>query len=118
MTTVKVHHIALRTNNRRALERFYGKILGLRAIQKTKRSTWLDAGGTIVMIEKRERGEPAIAKKSRELIAFGVTKRVHDALKKKLVIEDATEFTSYFRDPDGRRIAVSHFRRNAPDDRR
>ena len=112
MLAVKVHHIALRTNRRRALERFYGETLGLPTIQKTTRSTWLDAGGTIVMIEKRGRGEPAIPKGSLELLAFAVTKRAHAALRKKLAIEASTEFTSYFRDPDGRRVAVSHYRRS------
>lgn len=114
MLVVRVHHIALRTNDRRALERFYRDILGLRTIQKTKRSTWLDAGGTILMIEERNRGEPGIAKGSLELVAFGVTKRLHAKLAKKLAIEASTEFTSYFRDPDGRRVAISHYqRRNA-----
>ncbi len=111
MLAVKVHHIALRTNDRRALERFYSDILGLPMIKRTKRSTWLDAGGTILMIEERERGEPVIAKGSLELVAFGVTKRVHAKLAKKLEVEASTEFTSYFRDPDGRRVAISHYRR-------
>lgn len=112
MARVKVHHIALRTRRRRALERFYGDVLGLPTIQRTKRSTWLDAGGTIVMIEARGHGEPDIAKGSLELIAFAVSKRAHAALAKKVAVEAATELTSYFRDPDGRRVAISHFRRD------
>lgn len=107
---MKIHHIALRTTRRRALERFYGELLGLRTMRKTKRSTWLDAGGTVLMIERRARGEPAVPRGSLELVAFGVSEREHVKLRKKISVEAETEFTSYFRDPDGRRVALSHFR--------
>ncbi len=111
MRAVNIHHIALRTTRRRALERFYGELLGLPTIRKTKRGTWLKAGRTILMIEPREKKEPAIAHGSLELVAFGASQRTHAALAKKLVIEASTEFTSYFRDPDGRRVAISHYDR-------
>jgi glyoxylase I family protein len=118
MPRVKVHHIALRTTRRRALERFYGELLGLPTIRKTKRSTWLDASGTIVMIEPRGKNEPAVPRGSLELVAFGASKRAHAVLVKKVAekfgseaIEASTDFTSYFRDPDGRRVAISHYPR-------
>lgn len=61
------------------------------------------------MIELRGKDEPDVARGSLDLVAFGASKRAHDALAKKIAVEASTDFTSYFRDPDGRRVAVSHF---------
>ena len=116
MRRVRIHHLALRTRKRRAVVRFYRDILGLPLIEETARSTWLDAAGAIVMIERRAPGEPEVPRNSLELVAFAVTAAEHAALRARLLrhrvaIEASTEFTSYFRDPDGRRVALSHFRR-------
>ena len=68
------------------------------------------------MIERRTKAEPEIAPESLELVAFAVSRAEHAALRARLArhrvtIEAETAFTSYFRDPDGRRVGVSHFRR-------
>ena len=96
--------------------RFYRDLLGLDPVAETPKSTWLDAGGALVMIERRARGEPDVPPGSLELVAFAVTRESHAKLRARLArhrvrIEAATDFTSYFRDPDGRRIAISHYRR-------
>jgi len=93
---------------------FYRDVLGLRVLSETARSTWLDAGGAILMIERRGPGEPAVPAGSLELVAFAVSRARHAALREVLArhrvrIEAATEFTSYFRDPDGRRVGLSHY---------
>jgi hypothetical protein len=65
-------------------------------------------GGAILMIERAARNEPPIPRGTKEFLCFGVkTKRDVSRFKARLQIEDETEFTVYFRDPDGRRVGVS-----------
>lgn len=111
----RVHHLALRTLHLSALERFYVDVVGLRVIARTApRSVWLAAGETVLMLELASPEEPAIAPRSLELIAFAVSEREKAALERALAergiaIEARTDFTVYFRDPDGRRVGASTF---------
>jgi hypothetical protein len=66
------------------------------------------------MLEQAEDGEPEILQASKELVAFGIEapdverwRRVLDA--NGIPVEGETAFTLYFRDPDGRRIGLSHY---------
>jgi catechol 2,3-dioxygenase-like lactoylglutathione lyase family enzyme len=112
---MRVHHIALRTRDLDKLERFYGGLLGLGIVRRHgTRSVWLDAAGTLVMIERAEAEEPPIAAGSMELVAFAADEHGRDAIEQSLgeagvPIESRTEHTLYFRDPDGRRVAVSSY---------
>jgi len=114
---MRVHHVALRTDDLARLERFYVDVLGFRVTQRSdERSVWLDAGEAIVMLERADAGEPKIPEGSREFLAFAIMADEKlfftDRLKAGGVsVEHATEFTIYFRDPDGRRIGLSHFSR-------
>jgi catechol 2,3-dioxygenase-like lactoylglutathione lyase family enzyme len=110
---MRLHHLALRTRDLAALERFYAGVLGLAVTQRTERSTWLDAAGTIVMLERATDDEPVPAPGSLELTCFAITPAERAAAAERLAaagvaIEAETEFTMYFRDPDGRRVGVSH----------
>ncbi len=112
---MRVHHLAFRTADLVRLERFYTDALGLSIARRDgERSVWLHAGGTIVMLEQADAGEPQVAPGSKELVAFAIEapdverwRRVLDA--NGIPIEEETAFTLYFRDPDGRRIALSHY---------
>lgn len=108
---MKIHHVALRTHDAARLEAFYASTLGLRVVRRdpARGSTWLDAGGAIVMIERAGDGEPPVPPGSLELLAF----RMDDApgemdrWRARVDVEAETQHTLYFRDPDGRRVAVS-----------
>ncbi len=111
---MRLHHLALRTADVAALERFYVDVLGLQVTSRTERSIWLDASGTILMLERAEPGESSPPPASLELTCFEITASERDAARRRLgaagvPIEAETEFTMYFRDPDGRRVGLSHF---------
>jgi catechol 2,3-dioxygenase-like lactoylglutathione lyase family enzyme len=112
---MRVHHLAFRTDDVARLERFYVEGLGLALVRRNgERSVWLDAGGALVMLERREDGEPGIAPGSMEMTAFTIAPDARAVCCERLeragiAIEASTEFTLYVRDPDGRRIGLSSY---------
>jgi hypothetical protein len=115
---VHVHHIALRTADVPRLVAFYREVVGL-ALDETARgrstgSVWLLADRTLVMVEPRGPGEPDVGGGSMDLVAFAIEPADRAAFSARLAragvaVEQETAFTLYFRDPDGRRVGVSHF---------
>ncbi len=111
-----VHHIALRTPKLGRLVRFYRDVVGLRVVRtNARRSVWLEAGETLLMIEKADEDEAPYPKGSYELVCFGVrSKRERDAhrarISRRARIEGETDYTFYFRDPEGRRVGISCYR--------
>jgi catechol-2,3-dioxygenase len=104
----------MRTRDVQGLERFYGALLGLPVVRRDaeRGSVWVDAEGTWIMLERRDADEPGVRAGTAELVAFAVDDK--EAWRRRLVeaaipIEDETPYTLYFRDPDGRRVAVSTF---------
>lgn len=117
---MRLHHLALRTADVPRLEEFYRGVLGLRVVRRTEASSvWLDAGGTLIMLERRADGEPSVPEGTLELVAFAITEGERAAWAAKLAnagiaIEARTDFTLYVRDPDGRRVGVSAYPLPAP----
>ncbi len=112
---MRIHHVAFRTGDLAKLEAFYVGALGLAVVRRNEaRSTWLDAGGSIVMLELRDRGEAALAPCSKELVAFTIAPDTRPLVLARLAaagvaVEASTDFTLYVRDPDGRRIGLSSY---------
>lgn len=112
---MRVHHLALRTDDVERLAAFYEAVVGLPVeARHPPRSIWLRAGETLVMVERRAEGEPAIDGRSKELLAFALHPNERAAAASRLreagvSLEEESAFTLYFRDPDGRRIALSHY---------
>lgn len=111
----RIHHLALRTSDVDKLVAFYAAWLGLEVVRDQRpRSVWLSLEReAVLMVERAEPTEPAIGEGTRELCAFAVTLREREALRARLLeaslLEAETEHTLYFRDPDGRRVAVSSY---------
>jgi len=115
-----LHHLALRTHDVERLLAFYRDWLEL-SIARDKRpaSVWLALEhDAVLMIERAESDEPAIAQGSRELVALAVTPADRRCARERLLaagmLEAETEHTLYFRDPDGRRVALSSYPLAAP----
>jgi catechol 2,3-dioxygenase-like lactoylglutathione lyase family enzyme len=105
-----IHHLALRTRDVDRLLAFYQQWFGLAVVRDMRpRSVWLGLGAGVLMIELADEKEPAIALGSLELVAFRVTVEERQALRARVPLEAETEHTLYFRDPDGRRVAVSSY---------
>ena len=118
--TLMLHHLALRTRDLGRLTEFYREVFGLVAVRtQPGYSTWLSRGDAVLMLEIARDDEPAIPERSREMFALRVTPTERAALEARLgargvAIEERTEFTTYFRDPDGRRVACSTYAFSAP----
>jgi catechol-2,3-dioxygenase len=99
----------MRTRDVARLERFYAGQLGLPVLRRdeARGSVWLDAGGTVLMLERAEAGEPPVAPGSKELLAFAVEDK--EPWRARVAVEAETAHTLYFRDPDGRSVAVSSY---------
>ena len=117
-----LHHLALGTRDVARLARFYIDVLELREVTRhlhsdgSLRSVWLDLGGSLLMIEPTS--EPprvvvgvgagpfliAVAVSADERARFEARVEASGA-----AIESRSEFTSYARDPDGNRIALSDY---------
>ena len=110
---MRIHHIALRTRDLPRLEAFYARVLGLVVTRRDgERSVWLRSGDAIVMLELAGQDEPAVPAGTRELVAFAIeteerAERERALADRGIAIEARTDFTLYFRDPDGRRLALS-----------
>ena len=110
-----IHHLALRTSDLARLTDFYERAVGLApAVEKPNGSRWFALGTAWLMIEQRAVGEPALAPDSMEFLAFtttpqGKTEALERLAECGVTLEAQTAFTIYFRDPDGRRIGLSHY---------
>jgi len=110
---MRIHHLAFRTGDLAAIEHFYVGALGLAVVRRNERSVWLDAGGSIVMLEQRDDGEEPVVP-SKELVAFAIAPEARALVMARLAeasvaIEASTDFTLYVRDPEGRRVGLSSY---------
>jgi glyoxylase I family protein len=100
---------------------FYRDVLGLTEDRRHQdaagrlRSIWLRAESTLLMIEVTTASSPAVEGIGAGpfLLAFSVAPAERDDFEKRLEragasIESRTAYTSYARDPEGNRIAISH----------
>ena len=68
-------------------------------------------GGTILMLERAAPSEPDAARGSLDLVCFAARSKAELAARRARVrVEGETDYTFYFRDPDGRRVGFSRYR--------
>lgn len=129
-----IHHIALFARRPDEMAAFYSKVLEIPEIRRTEDaeglySVWLQAGTSILMIERADREpvsgaalesaetQPAhgLRPVHRALIAFSLSPHKESAFRERLTaaggsIVRRTEFSLYFADPEGNALAVSWYR--------
>jgi catechol 2,3-dioxygenase-like lactoylglutathione lyase family enzyme len=123
--TMELHHLAVGSPDVEQLADFYRDVFSLAEIRRhsypdgSLRSIWLDVHGTILMIEHTNADATTIEGivPGPFLLAFRVAEENYDLFLTRLrdrdiEIEDQTGHTSYFRDPEGNRLAVSHYPRD------
>lgn len=101
---------------------FYRDVLGLAELQRHRqddgslRSVWLDLGGAILMVERTTRSRARVegVDAGPFLIALRVEPGERAELEARLeaagaAVESRSEYSSYARDPEGNRIAISHY---------
>ena len=112
--SLSVHHIALKVADLVRIAAFYAETLGLPEIKRQKdekgneRSVWFDCGGTILMLEE---GKPVATE---NLIALAIQLFERSLWKRRLEkqgvkIESESPYSFYLRDPEGNRLALSHY---------
>lgn len=117
-----LHHLALGTNDVARLARFYSEVLGLVEVARhlhedgSVRSVWLDLGGPVLMLEATREAPRRVhgVGSGPFLLAFAVSTETREQSERRLAeagceIELRSEWTSYARDPDGNRIALSSY---------
>ncbi len=115
-----LHHLALGARNVKLVSDFYATTFGLTELRRHSyadgrvRSIWLELSGAALMIEEtsRAREHSTGVDAGCFLIAFSIGSDARQSFERMIasrgiVIEDRSEFTTYFRDPEGNRVAVS-----------
>jgi catechol 2,3-dioxygenase-like lactoylglutathione lyase family enzyme len=123
-----LHHVALGSRDVAALAEFYCSLL--QTSERTRhldevgglRSVWLDLSGVLLMIERA----PASLEPGRVdgvglgafLLAFRANGEERRAFEERAArlgakVESRSTYTSYLRDPEGNRIAVSEYEVNS-----
>lgn len=112
----ELHHLALRVADPARAAAFYGGVLGLPELRRTEGpsgliAVWLQAGAAVLMLERRLRGTgPAEGSGHLLVLHTGDLKAAEqDLARAGVAVEDRTEHTLYFRDPDGHRVGFSDY---------
>lgn len=134
-TSPAIHHLAIQVPDLNAAARFYVDVLGLPQVREQPHAIWLDAGGAIIMLERapsdveQASPSPPSPPPSRPssfegpwaspatglfVLALTVTPAARPAFEARLAaagveIHHRTAFSSYFFDPFGTRLAISHY---------
>lgn len=117
-----LHHIALGARDVARVAAFYRDLLGLREVGRhfepggPLRSIWLDLGGPVLMIERTAEPAPRVEGVGAGpfLLALAAAPAERAALERSfaaqgVLVDSRTEFTTYFRDPEGNRVALSSY---------
>lgn len=117
-----LHHLALGSADVEGLARFYRELFDLRECarhldeQGSLRSIWLELGSAYLMIERTQSAPRRVEGVEAGLFLMAFRVSLAERLRLEAVleargqrVEARTAFTSYSRDVDGNRIAISHY---------
>jgi glyoxylase I family protein len=117
-----LHHLALGARDVGRVAAFYRDLLGLAELRRQAseggelRAIWLELGDAILMIEHTDEPPRCVdgVGAGPFLIALRVTPGERPAVEERLgrvghAVESRTRHSSYVRDPEGNRVALSHY---------
>src|SRR4051812_16835624 len=118
-----IHHLAVLVEDLAGAEAFYSGVLGLEIEKRWPddaggtRSIWLALGnGARLMLERATTGDARRASMGAgwHLLALTIRKEDRAAIESALLtagiaVDSRSENTLYFRDPEGNRLALSHY---------
>ncbi|HET8724755.1 MAG TPA: VOC family protein [Anaeromyxobacteraceae bacterium] len=119
-----LHHVALRCGDLAAQERFYREVLGLPVLRRWPRegegdrSVWLAAGSGFLALERADApprpGPFDDAPAGWQVVALAVPRGEREAWERRLAgagvaVARRTPFSLFFQDPEGNRVALSHW---------
>jgi glyoxylase I family protein len=123
-----VHHLAIQVRDLSAAEHFYCGVLGLPIVRRWpapgggERSLWVAAGPTTFLALEVVEGDQPIAaadptrgeRPGHHLVALGIAREARPAWEARLAaagrpVTHRTAYTVYFTDPEGNRLALSHY---------
>jgi glyoxylase I family protein len=126
-----VHHLAILVSDLARVEHFYTKVLGLDVLRRwpdaagtAERSLWLQLGhGAFLALERAPSdAQPRKAEGApgHHLLALGIAEKDRNNWRKRLAeagqpVTHETAFSLYFTDPEGNRLALSHWPEAASD---
>lgn len=116
---MRVHHIAIQVRDLELVSRFYSDVLGLVGLPSVRSDArWFDLNGAILMLEQCS-GDPVseafdTPRPGLHVLALGIARNErHDysvrLAKNQIAIERETRFSIFVRDPEGNRVALSHY---------
>jgi len=117
----KIHHIAIKVSDLEKVTAFYRDVLNFKEFERQQdasgqdRSVWLECAGTILMIEKHAGPTDSQSRVlGWHLLAFTISAEERLSwekylLEKSVRIHLKSEYSLYFDDPEGNRIALSHY---------
>ena len=124
---VSIHHIALGASDVRLVAQFYRDHFGLEEVEQhlhpdgSVRSIWLAAGETVLMIEYIETPpqDVPLMRQGPFLLAFQISEDQREQTRSDFaargtLMESESPWTMYFRDPEGNRVAVTHYPHRSP----
>lgn len=116
---MRVHHIAIQVADLERVATFYRDLLGLTPIEAPRADArWFDASGTILMLERCD-GSPGVdpfvtPRTGFHVVAFAIHASERAGLAERFKragvhIERETTYSFFVRDPEGNRLALSHY---------
>ncbi|HKQ61583.1 MAG TPA: VOC family protein [Candidatus Polarisedimenticolaceae bacterium] len=119
--SLRLHHVALGARDVARVAEFYRDALGLPEVARhhaadgSLRAVWLDLGGALLMVERTNQPPRRVEGVGAGpfLLAVRVTPRERPAVESRLAsrgapVESRSVHSSYARDPEGNRVAISH----------
>ena len=125
-TVTGLHHVALRCADLGACEAFYREVLGLPVLRRWPgdgggdRSVWLSAGPGFLALERADAPGDATAERFEEapagwqVVALSIARGEREGWEARLAaagiaVARRTQFSLFLRDPEGNRVALSHW---------